>query len=100
MKGSDESRQQVLTALRHPVRQSILERLDAPDRKDGSPRDLATEMDAPLSNVSYHFRVLVECRALHLVRTRPVRGSVQHFYKPSAKFMANPAVVALLGPGR
>jgi hypothetical protein len=35
----------------------------------------------PLSNVSYHVRILVNCRAIELARARPVRGSVQHFYR-------------------
>jgi hypothetical protein len=38
-------------------------------------------MNAPLVSVSYHVRVLAECEAITLVRTQPVRGSMQHFYR-------------------
>jgi DNA-binding transcriptional ArsR family regulator len=68
----------LLTALRHPLRRRILRRMD--DRESISPRDLAHMLDQPLSNVSYHVRVLVECGAVTLVDTQPVRGSMQHFY--------------------
>jgi DNA-binding transcriptional ArsR family regulator len=94
---TDDAKQCLLTALRHPLRRTILRRLAAPDRAAGSPRELSDELEAPLSNVSYHFRVLVDCKALDLVRTRPVRGSVQHFYKPARKFMKDPAVAVVLG---
>ncbi len=87
----------ILTALRHPLRQRILKHLSGSARTDGSPKEMAAELEQPLSNVSYHVRVLVECRALTLVRTKPVRGSVQHFYKPSEQFLAEPGVAAILG---
>jgi hypothetical protein len=46
-----------------------------------SPRDLATTLEQPLGDVSYHVRVLSQCGAIVLVETQPVRGSVQHFYR-------------------
>jgi DNA-binding transcriptional ArsR family regulator len=46
-----------------------------------SPSDLAEVLGRPLSNVSYHVRVLLNCGVLELVRTRQVRGSMQHFYR-------------------
>ncbi|HEX8751845.1 MAG TPA: helix-turn-helix domain-containing protein [Solirubrobacterales bacterium] len=85
-----------MAALRHPLRRTILEEL-AGGRTVGSPRELADDLGAPLSNVSYHFRVLAECDAIDLVRTRQVRGSVQHFYRPAKKFMEDPTVTAVLG---
>lgn len=96
-KKGDENQQRLLGALRHPLRRMILTALAATDRKDGSPRELSDELDAPLSNISYHFRVLVKCEALDLTRTRPVRGSVQHFYKPAEQFMSDPTVATVLG---
>ncbi|HEY2717956.1 MAG TPA: helix-turn-helix domain-containing protein [Solirubrobacterales bacterium] len=68
----------LLTALRHPLRRRILRRMD--DRDAISPRELSQMLDEPLSNVSYHVRVLVDCSAVTLVDTQPVRGSMQHFY--------------------
>jgi DNA-binding transcriptional ArsR family regulator len=68
----------LLVALRHPLRRQILTTMG-----DGetSPRDLAEVLGRPLSNVSYHVRVLLNCGVLELVRTRQVRGSMQHFYR-------------------
>lgn len=74
---SDEN--SLLEALRHPLRRRLL-RLMAGEEAI-SPRALATALDRPLSNVSYHVRVLAECGAIALVNTTPVRGSVQHFYR-------------------
>jgi DNA-binding transcriptional ArsR family regulator len=68
----------LLVALRHPLRRRIL-RLMAGEETI-SPRELSEELEAPLSNVSYHVRVLVDCAAVTLVSTKPVRGSMQHFY--------------------
>ncbi len=50
-----------------------------------SPRELAAKLDQPLSALSYHVRVLAECEAVELVRTKKVRGSTQHFYRPTIK---------------
>jgi DNA-binding transcriptional ArsR family regulator len=69
----------LLTALRHPLRRRILRRMDQVDEM--SPRELSRSLDQPLSNVSYHVRVLADCGAVSLVDTQPVRGSMQHFYR-------------------
>ncbi len=68
----------LLVALRHPLRRQILQRMD--DEKAISPRELSSALRQPLSNISYHVRVLAECEAVALVETKPVRGSMQHFY--------------------
>jgi DNA-binding transcriptional ArsR family regulator len=68
----------LLVALRHPVRRSILRAMA--DGEPISPRELSASLDQPLSNVSYHVRVLADCAAVSLVETRPARGSMQHFY--------------------
>ncbi len=69
----------LLMALRHPLRRDIL-RLMAGE-KAVSPREIANALGLPLSSVSYHMRVLAERAAIALVRTKPVRGSTQHFYR-------------------
>jgi DNA-binding transcriptional ArsR family regulator len=68
----------LLVALRHPLRRDILRRMAG--EKAISPRQVADALQQPLSNVSYHVRVLADCAAISLVRTKPVRGSMQHFY--------------------
>ncbi|MBS1879125.1 MAG: helix-turn-helix transcriptional regulator [Actinobacteria bacterium] len=69
----------LLIALRHPLRRRILRRMD--DERPISPRELSHQLQVPLSNVSYHVRVLVDCAAVTLVGTQPVRGSMKHFYR-------------------
>jgi DNA-binding transcriptional ArsR family regulator len=74
---SDDS--DLLAALRHPLRRKILRLMESEDAI--SPRELSSLLEQPLSNVSYHVRVLADCEAVALVRTIPVRGSMQHFYR-------------------
>jgi len=69
----------LLMALRHPLRRDILRGMAAAEAI--SPREIADALEQPLSNVSYHVRVLADCDAIALVNTKPVRGSMQHFYR-------------------
>lgn len=46
-----------------------------------SPKELADELRAPLSDVSYHVRVLRDLGVIELARTEPVRGAVAHYYR-------------------
>jgi DNA-binding transcriptional ArsR family regulator len=73
----------LLMALRHPLRRQLLRRMIG--EKAISPRELATELDQPLSRVAYHVRVLADNGAVTLVKTRPVRGSMQHFYRAAVE---------------
>jgi DNA-binding transcriptional ArsR family regulator len=69
----------LLAALSHPLRRRILRAM--PDGDDPvSPGELAAELDQPLTNLSYHVRVLDQCGAVRLVRTERIRGSICHFY--------------------
>jgi hypothetical protein len=36
-----------------------------------------------LGNVAYHIKILEENGAIELVRTEPVRGALEHFYRAS-----------------
>jgi DNA-binding transcriptional ArsR family regulator len=69
----------LLVALRHPLRREILREMAT--EESISPREIASSLRQPLSNVSYHVRVLADCGAIALVDTKPVRGSMQHFYR-------------------
>jgi DNA-binding transcriptional ArsR family regulator len=74
-----KSPQQVLVkALNHPVRVKALTILS--DRT-ASPKEISDQLDVPLSNVSYHVRVLDELGLIEIVEEESVRGSVAHFYK-------------------
>jgi DNA-binding transcriptional ArsR family regulator len=65
-------------ALAHPLRVQILSTLE--DRV-ASPSDLATELGAPLGNVSYHVRTLADLGLVKLVKRRTRRGAVEHYYQ-------------------
>jgi hypothetical protein len=45
-----------------------------------SPSEIASELDAPLTHVSYHVRQLAQLGLIKLVRTTPRRGAVEHHY--------------------
>ena len=72
----------IAKALAHPLRAQILQRLG---ERVSSPGDLADELGAPLGVVSYHVRMLRDYHCVELVRTEPVRGALQHFYKATAR---------------
>ncbi|MGN6586148.1 MAG: ArsR/SmtB family transcription factor [Solirubrobacterales bacterium] len=74
-----KSPQEVLVkALSHPVRAKALTILS--DRI-ASPKEISDEIDVPLSNVSYHVRVLDDLGLVEIMEEESVRGSVAHFYK-------------------
>ena len=74
----ETSEARIAKALAHPLRARILQRLG---ERTASPGDLAVELNAPLGVVSYHVRMLRDYNCVELVRTEPVRGALQHFYK-------------------
>jgi hypothetical protein len=43
-------------------------------------REIADTLRQPLSNLSYHARVLAEHDAITMIDQAPVRASMQHFY--------------------
>jgi DNA-binding transcriptional ArsR family regulator len=65
-------------ALAHPMRVQILAVLSY---RSISPVEFSRESGESLSDVSYHFRKLEELECAEVVRTVPVRGSTQHFYR-------------------
>lgn len=74
-----KSPQEVLVkALNHPVRVKTLTILT---ERIASPKEIAHEIKVPLSNVSYHVRVLDELGLIEIMEEESVRGSVAHFYK-------------------
>src|SRR3954467_3581558 len=75
---SDIGDPRLVKALAHPLRVQILSALE--DRI-ASPSDLATELDAPLGNVSYHVRTLADLGLVKLVKRRTRRGAVEHYYQ-------------------
>jgi len=72
----------LVKAMAHPLRLRVLTLLN-----DGiaSPSELAERLGERLGNVSYHVRILAELDCIELVRTRPVRGAVEHYYRATAR---------------
>jgi DNA-binding transcriptional ArsR family regulator len=68
----------MIKALGHPLRQRILQSLN---NHESSPSTLANELGEPIGKVAYHVKILLDHDAIELVRTQPVRGAVEHFYR-------------------
>jgi DNA-binding transcriptional ArsR family regulator len=69
--------QDLVRALGHPMRVRILEALQG---RTASPTELAREFRESLGVVSYHVNALLDVDCIGQVRTRPKRGTVEHFY--------------------
>ena len=65
-------------ALAHPLRVQLLAALN---EGVASPNELAKRLDEPLTNVSYHVRMLHELGTIELVETEPRRGALEHYYR-------------------
>jgi len=72
----------LVKALAHPLRVQLLRLLQ--DRV-ASPSELAAELGARISNVSYHIRALERLGVLELVETKPRRGAVEHYFRARGK---------------
>jgi hypothetical protein len=69
--------QELVKALAHPLRVRILEALQG---RVASPTELSKEMDVSLGVIAYHANTLAESGCLQLVKTRPRRGALEHFF--------------------
>jgi DNA-binding transcriptional ArsR family regulator len=69
--------QNLVRALAHPMRVRILEALQG---RTASPTELAREFHESLGVVAYHANALLEVGCVEQVRTRPKRGTIEHFY--------------------
>jgi hypothetical protein len=48
-----------------------------------SPNEFAKLLDEPLTNISYHVRMLHDLGVIELAHTEPRRGALEHYYKPT-----------------
>lgn len=76
----------LVKALAHPLRVSILTALE---HRIASPSQLAEELGVPLPNLSYHIRMLVQLDMLKLVKTRPRRGAIEHYYQAKGRVLVS-----------
>lgn len=72
--------------IAHPLRAQIWVALT---EQVASPSDLSRELGATLSDVAYHARQLQKAGAIELVDIKPVRGSVEHFYRATARMISD-----------
>jgi DNA-binding transcriptional ArsR family regulator len=64
-------------AIAHPTRLQILA---AAHQGEISPSEFAKDHDMPTGTAAHHFRKLVECEAIELIREERVNGSIRHVY--------------------
>ena len=88
-----KSQADLIRALDHELRRRILRLLEDSDVAL-SPVKMATQLDEPLSNVSYHVNILHALNAAAKVGETQVRGALEHFYVTIIK--DNKPVQALL----
>jgi hypothetical protein len=69
--------QNLVRAVAHPTRVRVLEALQG---RVASPTELAREFRESLGVVSYHTNALLDVDCIEQVRTRPKRGTIEHFY--------------------
>jgi DNA-binding transcriptional ArsR family regulator len=69
---------QLLKALAHPVRLDLMAILSY---REISPKEFADHRNEPISNLSYHFRILRELGYIEVVSTKRVRGATEHTYR-------------------
>jgi DNA-binding transcriptional ArsR family regulator len=67
-----------IRAMSHPLRAAVLRILS---ERTASPAEMARELGADASNVSYHAKQLVAFECAELVDIQVVRGALEHFYR-------------------
>jgi DNA-binding transcriptional ArsR family regulator len=63
-----------------------------------SPKEIADELNEGLSQVSYHVKVLRECRLIVVDHEVPRRGAVEHFYRATTPTLIPPGAWNHLPP--
>lgn len=68
----------LMKGLSHKERAQCLSILS---EREASPNELSELLNASLSKISYHVKVLNDFELIELVRAEPRRGAVEHFYR-------------------
>lgn len=74
----------LVSALSHPLRLHVL---DVLSESVASPSDLAREAGLGVNYVAYHVKELEKLGYVELVKTEPRRGTVEHYYRASQRFL-------------
>lgn len=89
----DLSDDKIVKALAHPARREILRIFD---EGIASPKEIASQVNLPLPNVSYHVKILRDLGLIELKRTTPRRGAVEHHYVARERRSLSPRGAASL----
>jgi DNA-binding transcriptional ArsR family regulator len=81
-------------AMAHPVRVKALELMN---ERPIAPVEVSEEIGVALSNVSYHFRTLLELDCIEAAGTEQVRGSIKTTYRSRVRLMFDDMVWSSLG---
>jgi DNA-binding transcriptional ArsR family regulator len=73
-----------IKAMSAPQRRRILRTLHKAGEAR-SPNELAEAFKISVGHVSYHVKILRECRMVALTDTQPQRGAVEHFYASTVR---------------
>lgn len=87
--------ERLVMALGHSIRLDCLRILS---ERPASPNQLATELNIALSNVSHHVTVLKDLGFIELIHTQPVRGTIEHIYRATARAFIDDESWAKLPP--
>lgn len=80
-----QATQNRIKAMSHPLRAEAFRLIR--DRGPLSPAEVARELEADLTDVSYHVRKLNEFSCIEEVDNRQVRGAIEHFYRATEQHM-------------
>jgi DNA-binding transcriptional ArsR family regulator len=80
-------------AMAHPVRVKILEMMN---ERPVAPVEVSEAIGTALSNVSYHFRTLLELECIEAVEKEQVRGSIKTTYRSRTSLMFDDLCFATL----
>lgn len=84
--------------LNHPVRTSVLQLLIFEPK---SVKDVAAELDVPVTRLYYHVNMLEEARIIRVVATRKAGAMIQKLYQASARsYRPSPSMVATIDDPR
>ena len=92
---SDINDPRLVKALAHPIRVRVLGLLEG---RTMTPKQLASELDMPLENVSYHVRALAKFGLIVLQKRRITGGVVEHHYRTAERPRINAETWAQLPP--
>ncbi len=66
------------SAVAHPIRSRALVILA---EREASPAEISRELNIEVTKIGYHVTALADANLIELTRTRPVRGTLEHFYR-------------------